>query len=51
MGSKKPKWLTKQNRKRASDARRTARAKSPHTKNLGVVRVAHHGGNYKDAHP
>jgi len=51
MGSKNPKWLTKQNRKRASEARRLARAKNPGTKNLGVPRVAKHGGNYKAAHP
>ncbi|MFA5974851.1 MAG: hypothetical protein WC859_01625 [Elusimicrobiota bacterium] len=51
MGSSKPKWLTKQLRKHASDARRIARLKNPGTKNLDVVRVARHGGNYKAAHP
>jgi hypothetical protein len=51
MGSSKPKWLIKQNRQRVSDARRAARAKTPGTKNLGVVRVAKHGGANKKAHP
>ncbi len=51
MGSKKPKWLIKQIRQKVNDARREARAKNPGTKNLGVVRVAKHGGANKKAHP
>ena len=45
MGSKKPKWLIKLQRKKIVEARRVARAKNPGTKNLGVRRLASHGGN------
>ncbi len=51
MGSKKPKWLIKLNRKRINTARKAARAKNPGTKNLGVRRMAQHGGANKAAHP
>ncbi len=51
MGSKKPKWLIKQNRKRTNAARRAARAQNPGTKDLGVRRIARHGGANKAAHP
>jgi len=51
MGSSKPKWLIKQARQKVHDARRAARAKNPGTKNLGVVRIAQHGGANKKAHP
>jgi hypothetical protein len=51
MGSTRPKWLIKQKRQRVNDARRAARAKNPGTKNLGVPRVARHGGANKAAHP
>ena len=43
MGSKKPKWLIKQQRKKLTDARRTARAKNPGTKDLGVRHLGRHG--------
>jgi hypothetical protein len=45
MGSKKPKWLIKLQRKKVTDARRLARTKNPGTKNLGVRRMARHGGD------
>ena len=51
MGSSKPKWLIKQLRRKVHDARRAARAKNPGTKNLGVERIARHGGANKRAHP
>jgi hypothetical protein len=51
MGSKRPKWLIKQHRKRIADARRLARAKNPGTKDLGVPRMAHHGGHKEKTHP
>jgi hypothetical protein len=51
MGSKKPKWLIKQLRSKVSAARRAARLENPGTKNLGVPRLAHHGGANKKAHP
>ena len=51
MGSTRPKWLIKQTRQRVADARRAARIANPGTKNLGVVRVARHGGANKKAHP
>ena len=51
MGSKKPKWLIKQIRQKVNDARRTARTKTPGTKDLGIPRMAHHGGANKRAHP
>ncbi len=44
MGSKKPKWLIKQQRKKLTDARRIARAKNPGTKDLGVRHLGRHGG-------
>ncbi len=50
MGSTRPKWLIKQERKRITDARRAARAKTPDTKNLGVTRMARHGGAFKQGH-
>ena len=51
MGSKSPKWLIKQKRKRAVAARKIALAKTPGTLNLGVRRVGRHGGPNKLAHP
>jgi hypothetical protein len=51
MGSKRPKWLIKQQRQRISDARRAARKTNPGTKDLGIQRMAHHGGANKAAHP
>jgi hypothetical protein len=51
MGSKSPKWLIKQRRQKINDARRAARVKNPGTKDLGVPRMAHHGGANKKAHP
>ncbi len=45
MGSTLPKWRIKQKRKRVTEARRAARLKNPGTKNLGVTRVARHGGD------
>ena len=45
MGTKKPKWLVKQQRKTLNDARRAARAKNPGTKNLGVGHLGKHGGH------
>ncbi len=51
MGSKKPKWQIKLARKRIVEARREARKKNPGTKNLGVRRMAQHGGANKAAHP
>ncbi len=45
MGSKKPKWLIKQIRKKGVEARKLARLKMPGTKNLGVRRLARHGGS------
>jgi len=50
MGSKKPKWLVKQLRRKAVESRRAARAKTPGTKNLGVRRVGRHGGAFKQGH-
>ena len=47
MGSTRPKWLIKQERRRIVAARQAARAKSPGTKNLGVQRMAKHGGAFK----
>lgn len=51
MGSKSPKWLIKQRRQKINDARRAARLKNPGTKNLGIKRMANHGGANKAAHP
>lgn len=51
MGASRPKWLVKQTRQRVNDARRAARLKNPGEKNLGIVRVARHGGANKAAHP
>jgi hypothetical protein len=51
MGSKSPKWLIKQRRQKINDARREARKANPGSKNLGVKRMAHHGGANKAAHP
>jgi hypothetical protein len=51
MGSKSPKWLIKQKRKRINDARKAARAANPGTKNLNIPRLGRHGGNNKAAHP
>ena len=45
MGSKKPKWLIKQQRKALTVARRAARGKTPGTKDLGVRHLGRHGGN------
>jgi len=45
MGSKKPKWLIKQQRKKLTDARRAVRAKNPGTRNLGVRHLGRHGGD------
>jgi hypothetical protein len=45
MGSKKPKWLVKQQRNKLTEARRAARAKNPGTKNLGVGHLGKHGGH------
>jgi hypothetical protein len=45
MGSKKPKWLVKQQRKKLTDARRIARAKNPGTRDLGVRHLGRHGGS------
>ena len=42
MGAKRPKWLVKQERGRIVKARKAARAKG--LKNLGVPRMAKHGG-------
>ena len=47
MGSKKPKWLIKLQRKKLTEARRIARAKTPGTKNLGVRHLGRHGGMKK----
>jgi hypothetical protein len=47
MGSTKPKWQIKQLRKKVADARRAARLTNPGTKNLGVKRMARHGGAFK----
>lgn len=47
MGSKKPKWLIKQQRQKLVDARREARKTNPGTKNLGVKRMGRHGGAFK----
>jgi len=46
MGSTRPKWLIKQERARISAARKEARktVKSGAPKNLGVPRMAKHGG-------
>jgi len=51
MGSKSPKWLIKQRRQKISDARRAARLKNPGTRDLGIKRMARHGGPNKAAHP
>ena len=51
MGSKSPKWLIKQRRTKIVKARREARKRNPGTLDLGVRRLAHHGGNNKLAHP
>jgi hypothetical protein len=51
MGSKSPKWLIKQRRQMIHDARRAARLANPGSRNLGVRRLAHHGGANKRAHP
>jgi len=45
MGSKKPKWLIKLQRKKLTDARRAARAKNPGTRDLGVRHLGRHGGS------
>ena len=45
MGSKKPKWLIKLQRKQLTDARRAARAKNPGTRDLGVRHLGRHGGS------
>jgi len=45
MGSKKPKWLIKLQRKQITGARRAARAKNPGSKDLGVRRLGRHGGS------
>jgi hypothetical protein len=50
MGSKKPKWLVKAQRKKLTDERRIARAKNPGTKNLGVRHLGRHGGAFKQGH-
>ncbi len=48
MGSKKPKWLIKLQRKKLTEARLCiARAKNPGTKNLGVRHLGRHGGMKK----
>jgi hypothetical protein len=44
MGATRPKWLVKQERQRIADARRKARETKGDTKNLGVRRMARHGG-------
>ena len=51
MGSTLPKWRIKQKRQRTVAARQAARKKMPGERNLGVVRVARHGGPNKAAHP
>jgi hypothetical protein len=51
MGSKRPKWLIKAHRQKINDARRAARIAHPGIKNLGIRRMAHHGGANKAAHP
>jgi len=45
MGSKKPKWLVKQQRTKLNKARQVARAANPGTKNLGVRHLGRHGGS------
>jgi len=50
MGSKRPKWLNKQKRQKIADARREARKTNPGTKDLGVKRMARHGGAFKQGH-
>ena len=50
MGSNKPKWLIKQQRKKLNEARSQARAKTPGTKNLGVRHLGRHGGAFKQGH-
>jgi hypothetical protein len=47
MGSKKPKWLIKQQRKKLTIARQAARAKNPGTRDLGVRHLGRHGGMKK----
>lgn len=49
MGSKKPKWLIKNLRKKLTEARRAARAKTPGTRDLGVRHLGRHGG-HKEGH-
>ncbi len=50
MGSKKPKWLVKQQRSNLNAARKAARTKNPGTKNLGVRHLGRHGGAFKQGH-
>jgi hypothetical protein len=45
MGSNKPKWLVKRQRKQLTDVRRAARAKNPGTRDLGVRHLGRHGGS------
>lgn len=51
MGSKSPKWLIKQKRKKISAERRAFRAAHPGEKITGIRRLAQHGGANKRAHP
>jgi len=44
MGSTRPKWLIKQERQRIVEARKKAREVKGSVKNLGVRRMAKHGG-------
>jgi hypothetical protein len=44
MGSKRPKWLIKQERNRIVAARAKARTEKGNVKNLGVRRMSKHGG-------
>lgn len=44
MGSKRPKWLIKQQRKRVVAARAKARSEKGNVKDLGVRRISRHGG-------
>lgn len=45
MGSTRPKWLVKQERKRIVAARKAQRAIKGNTKDLGVTRMAKKGGD------
>jgi hypothetical protein len=45
MGSTRPKWLIKQERARISAARKEARKVKGNVSNLGVRRMAKHGGH------